>query len=176
MPACNTFFRRVRSLHRRGLPPTRSRLVMGRFGASIVSAGMAISMLVTLNGTIMSGARVPYAVARDGYFFSALAEVHPRFHTPSVAIVVQAVLVDHAPAARRKFPPALFSGHFCRMALLHDRRQHRLRLPLARSQCSPGLIACSDIRLSRAVFIAVAAALLAYTFWGNSRTLGMDYS
>src|SRR5260370_36310090 len=48
-------------------------LVMGRFGASIVSAGMAISMLVTLNGTIMSGARVPYAVARDGYYFSALA-------------------------------------------------------------------------------------------------------
>ena len=67
-------------------------LVMGRMGASIVSAGMAISMLVTLNGTIMSGARVPFAVARDGYFFSALAEVHPRFHTPSVAIVVQAVL------------------------------------------------------------------------------------
>ena len=67
-------------------------LVMGRMGASIVSAGMALSMLVTLNGTIMSGARVPFAVARDGYFFRALAEVHPRFHTPSVAIAVQAVL------------------------------------------------------------------------------------
>ncbi|MGA2871645.1 MAG: amino acid permease, partial [Verrucomicrobiota bacterium] len=67
-------------------------LVMGSLGASIVSAGMAISMLVTLNGTIMSGARVPFAVARDGYFFSALAEVHPRFHTPTGAIVLQAVL------------------------------------------------------------------------------------
>ena len=67
-------------------------LVLGSFGASIVSAGMAISMLVTLNGTTMSGARVPFAVARDRYFFSALAEVHPRFHTPSTAIIVQAVL------------------------------------------------------------------------------------
>src|ERR1700681_1546529 len=67
-------------------------LVLGRAGASLVSAGMAVSMLVTLNGTIMSGARVPFAMARDGYFFKALAEVHPRFHTPSVAIVVQAVL------------------------------------------------------------------------------------
>jgi len=67
-------------------------LVMGRTGASLVSLGMALSMLVTLNGTIMSGARVPFAVARDGYFFRALAEVHPRFHTPSVAIAVQAVL------------------------------------------------------------------------------------
>ena len=67
-------------------------LVWGTLGASAVSAAMAVSMLVTLNGTIMSGARVPFAVARDGYFFSALAEVHPRFHTPSVAIVVQAAL------------------------------------------------------------------------------------
>ena len=64
-------------------------LVLGRAGASFVSAGMAVSMLVTLNGTIMSGARVPFAMARDGYFFTAIAEVHPRFHTPSVAIMVQ---------------------------------------------------------------------------------------
>jgi APA family basic amino acid/polyamine antiporter len=67
-------------------------LVWGTLGASVVSGAMAISMLVTLNGTIMSGARVPFAVARDRYFFSALAEVHPRFHTPSVAIIVQAAL------------------------------------------------------------------------------------
>jgi len=67
-------------------------LVVGRVGAGVVSAGMALSMLVTLNGTVMSGARVPFAVARDGYFFHTLAKVHPRFHTPSVAIVVQAAL------------------------------------------------------------------------------------
>lgn len=67
-------------------------VVLGSLGASIVSAGMALSMLVAMNGTVMSGARVPFAVARDRYFFSALAEVHPRFHTPSVAIIVQAVL------------------------------------------------------------------------------------
>jgi APA family basic amino acid/polyamine antiporter len=67
-------------------------LVLGRLGAGIVSAGMALSMLVTLNGTSMSGARVPFAVARDGYFFSALARVHPKFHTPSTSIVVQTIL------------------------------------------------------------------------------------
>ena len=67
-------------------------LVLGGWGARIVSLGMALSMLVTLNGTIMSGARVSFAVARDGYFFRALADVHPRFHTPSIALVVQAAL------------------------------------------------------------------------------------
>ncbi|HET9407882.1 MAG TPA: amino acid permease [Candidatus Sulfotelmatobacter sp.] len=66
--------------------------VMGHKGANLVSLGMALSMLVTLNGTTMSGARVPYAMARDRYFFRALAEVHSRFHTPSVAIIVQAIL------------------------------------------------------------------------------------
>ena len=64
-------------------------IAVGLWGAAIVSAGMALSMLVTLNGTIMSGARVPFAMARDGYFFKAMAEVHPRFHTPSVALLVQ---------------------------------------------------------------------------------------
>jgi len=67
-------------------------LVLGRTGASLVSAAMAISMLATLNGTIMSGARVPFAMARDGYFFKSLAEVHLRFRTPSVAIIVQCAL------------------------------------------------------------------------------------
>lgn len=67
-------------------------LVFGGLGAALVSAAVALSMLVTLNGTTMSGARVPFAVARDGYFFHALAKVHPRFHTPSTSIIVQAIL------------------------------------------------------------------------------------
>jgi APA family basic amino acid/polyamine antiporter len=69
-----------------------TQIALGRAGALLVSAGMALSMLVTLNGTIMSGGRIPFALARDGYFFKALAEVHPRFHTPALAIVVQAIL------------------------------------------------------------------------------------
>jgi len=64
-------------------------LVLGGLGASVVSAGMALSMLVTLNGTTMSGARVPFAAARDGYFFPSVARVHPRFLTPSTAILLQ---------------------------------------------------------------------------------------
>ncbi|MBV9437173.1 MAG: amino acid permease [Acidobacteria bacterium] len=68
------------------------RLAVGAAGAMIVSAGMALSMLVGLNGTVMSGGRVPFAVARDGYFFHALAKVHPRFLTPGNALIVQAAL------------------------------------------------------------------------------------
>jgi len=69
-----------------------TQIAIGSLGAALVSAGMAFSMFVTLNGTIMSGGRVPFAVARDGYFFKKLAAVHPRFHTPALAIVVQAIM------------------------------------------------------------------------------------
>ena len=68
------------------------RLAWGVFGAGLVSAGMALSMLVTLNGSTLTGARIPFALSRDGYFIDALAKVHPRFHTPSTALLVQGIL------------------------------------------------------------------------------------
>ena len=134
-------------------------LVMGRIGASIVSAGMAISMLVTLNGTIMSGARVPFAVARDGYFFSALADVHPRFHTPSVAIVFQAVLsivlLLLGGNFRQLFSLAIFAEWLFYMIAGSTVFVFRWRDPKLR-----GLIACSVILLCRRCSLLVAAVLL----------------
>ena len=145
-------------------------LVMGRMGAGIVSAGMALSMLVTLNGTIMSGARVPYAVARDGYFFRALAEVHPRFHTPSMALAVQAalsiVLLLLGANFRQLFSLAIFAEWLFYMISGSTVFVFRRREPQA-------------VRPYRmwgypvvpALFVAVAAALLCYTFrndWPNS--------
>jgi APA family basic amino acid/polyamine antiporter len=59
---------------------------------TVLTAGMAIGILVGLNGTIMSGARVPYAAARDRLFFRALAAVHPRFQSPANSLVVQGLL------------------------------------------------------------------------------------
>jgi basic amino acid/polyamine antiporter, APA family len=57
-------------------------------GAAAVSIAAMISIFAALNGSILSGARVPYAAARDGYFFSAVARVHPDHHTPGVSIIV----------------------------------------------------------------------------------------
>ena len=57
-------------------------------GAAAVSIAAMISIFAALNGSILSGARVPYAAARDGYFFSAVARVHPQHHTPGVSIIV----------------------------------------------------------------------------------------
>jgi APA family basic amino acid/polyamine antiporter len=145
-------------------------LVMGRMGASIVSAGMAISMLVTLNGTIMSGARIPYAVARDGYFFSALADVHPRFHTPSVAIVLQAVLsivlLLLGGNFRQLFSLTIFAEWLFYMIAGSTVFVFRWRDPQAARPYR-----MFGYPVVPALFVIVAAVLLCYTFrgeWPNS--------
>jgi basic amino acid/polyamine antiporter, APA family len=141
-------------------------LILGPLGAGIVSAGMALSMLVTLNGTIMSGARVPFAMARDGYFFKALAEVHPRFHTPSVAIVVQAVLsillLLLGANFRQLFSLAIFAEWLFYMIAASTVFVFRWKEPnAARPYRMWGY------PVVPAVFVVVAAALLGYTFWND---------
>ena len=63
---------------------------LGRGGATFVVVGVLISTFATLNGSILSGSRIPYAQARDGLFPQALARLSPRFHTPAGAILAQA--------------------------------------------------------------------------------------
>lgn len=62
--------------------------VQGPAGAAAVSVAAMISIFAALNGSILSGARVPYAAARDGLFFKSAARVHPAFHTPGVSIMM----------------------------------------------------------------------------------------
>ena len=56
-------------------------------------------------------------------------EVHPRFHTPSLALIVQAVMALFCSWGAESFRDFIESGDLLRMALLHDRRQHDLCLP-----------------------------------------------
>lgn len=69
-----------------------ARRFLGKAGGAFVAVGVMISAFATLNGSILSGSRVPYAQARDGLFPKALADVHPRFRTPAVAIMAQACI------------------------------------------------------------------------------------
>jgi APA family basic amino acid/polyamine antiporter len=64
------------------------RRVAGQNGADAVSIAAMISIFAALNGSILSGSRVPYAMAFDGFFFSPLASVNERYRTPGVAILL----------------------------------------------------------------------------------------
>jgi basic amino acid/polyamine antiporter, APA family len=63
------------------------RRILGAPGEAAVSIAAMISIFAALNGSILSGSRVPYAAARDGYFFAPVARVHPVHRTPSVSIL-----------------------------------------------------------------------------------------
>lgn len=64
------------------------RHVLGGGGAGAVSIAAMVSIFAALNGSILSGSRVPYAMARDGLFFRPVAFVHPEYRTPGVSIWV----------------------------------------------------------------------------------------
>ena len=66
----------------------------GHGAAQWVTLAMGVSALGTLNSSILSGARVPYAMARDRRFFRFAASVHPRFRTPGGALIFQAALAS----------------------------------------------------------------------------------
>ncbi len=66
--------------------------VAGHSAALWITIAMAISALGSMNSSVLSGARVPYAMARDKIFFKIADGIHPKFRTPARALVFQCVL------------------------------------------------------------------------------------
>jgi APA family basic amino acid/polyamine antiporter len=58
-------------------------------GGTIIAIAIMVSTFGAVNGTIMMSARVPYAMSKDGLFFRTLKNVHPKFNTPSKALLFQ---------------------------------------------------------------------------------------
>jgi len=67
-------------------------VLFGTAGAAVFSAVVIASVLGSLVAYMMVSPRLYYAMARDGLFFRSVAAVHPKFETPYVAIVIQAIL------------------------------------------------------------------------------------
>jgi basic amino acid/polyamine antiporter, APA family len=66
--------------------------VVGNVGVKLVSLAVMISAFGTLNGSIMTGPRIFFAMAEEGLFFKKVAAVHPRRKTPYVAIWLAAAM------------------------------------------------------------------------------------
>ncbi|OLB51501.1 MAG: hypothetical protein AUI08_02930 [Gemmatimonadetes bacterium 13_2_20CM_2_65_7] len=69
-----------------------AQVTMGAAGAAIVAGAIMLSTLGANNGIILTAARIPYAMARQGLFFRSQGWVHPRFATPTVALLTQGVI------------------------------------------------------------------------------------
>jgi APA family basic amino acid/polyamine antiporter len=66
--------------------------LIGPAGVTFIALTVMLSTLGTLNGSILTNPRVFFAMAADGLLFRKIADVHPRFKTPYVAIALTAAL------------------------------------------------------------------------------------
>ena len=66
--------------------------IMGNTGLAFISIAILISAFGCVNGLVLAGARVVYAMARDGLFFPSGAAIHPVYRTPSRALVIQGIV------------------------------------------------------------------------------------
>ncbi len=141
-------------------------IVAGPRGAGFVAAAMALSIFVTLNGTVMSGARVPFAAARDRLFFHQFAHIHPRFQSPSTSLVVQGialhVLLLFLSQFQQHFELAVFAEWLFYMltttTVFYYRHQHPDRARPYRVWGYPVL---------PAIFVLCATAVLLWSYLGN---------
>ena len=65
--------------------------IFGPVGAQIMAIAILISTFGCNNGLILAGARVYYAMAKNGLFFRSAGELHPKYHTPAHSLVMQCV-------------------------------------------------------------------------------------
>jgi APA family basic amino acid/polyamine antiporter len=61
---------------------------LGSSGGQVVAIAAMISIIAAINGSILSGSRVPFAMAADGVFIRKLAEIHPQYASPHVSVIV----------------------------------------------------------------------------------------
>lgn len=63
----------------------------GASGAVLMAIAILVSTFGCSNGLILAGARIYYAMAKDGLFFRSTGKLHPRYKTPTVSLIVQAI-------------------------------------------------------------------------------------
>jgi APA family basic amino acid/polyamine antiporter len=84
-----------------------ARALFGGLGGTLVSIFVLVSVLGTLNATVLVGPRIVYAMALDGLFVKRVGRVHAGFQTPGIAIAVQAIVSIALVLFLETFPRAL---------------------------------------------------------------------
>jgi APA family basic amino acid/polyamine antiporter len=144
--------------------PVATKAALQSFGSAAVamlSIAFVFSALGAMNGTILTGARVPYAMARDGLMWSRLGEANARTHTPVVSTVIQGIWACVLAAAGTfdqltnciVFSSWIFYA-LAAFSLFHFRRT--LPAPAYRTPAFPW---------PPVIFIACALLLIVNTFW-----------
>ena len=152
-------------------------LLFGNVGDFLITLGIAVSTFGFLNLTMLAPTRVYYAMARDGLFPERVARLHPRFDTPSVAIVIQtlwaivlvmtgsyAQLVDYVVSVDWIFFGAAGASLFV----------FRRKLPL--SERDAGVFATPLYPVVPALFVAVSVLIVGSVVWTSPVRSGIGFA
>ncbi len=134
--------------------------------AKLVALAIMVSTFSAANSIQLTAPRVYYAMAADGLFFKKLSEIHPRFRTPALAIVIGAVwsaaLVLGGGTFQKLFTYVIFSGWIFYGLAAACVFVYRKREPNAeRPYRVPGY------PWTPALFVLAAAALVANTIYST---------
>ncbi len=73
---------------------TVAELVLGNFGKVFIVIAILISTFGCINGIILLSARLYYSMAKDRLFFEGMGKIHPKYETPSTALVYQCIFAS----------------------------------------------------------------------------------
>jgi APA family basic amino acid/polyamine antiporter len=147
------------------------RTVMGPIGGAVMAAGIMVSTIGFVNSGILSAPRMLQAMAGDGLFFRFAARLHPKYHTPTGGIVIQAVwaialvlsgtygqLLDYV-----VFGDWIFFGLIVATLFGYHRRDRTRGSEIPQTYRAPGY------PFLPALFVAIAAFVVASAIWSNPR-------
>lgn len=137
--------------------------LMAHSGGAFVAVAIMVSAVATLNASILSGARVPFAMAHDRLFFRALAHVHPQHRTPDVSLLIQALFAmgfSLTGTYQTLYTLTIFAEWLFYMLAVAS-------LFVFRRRGERGPYSGSGYPVLPGIFIVLAAVLLCLTFWQN---------
>jgi amino acid transporter len=147
--------------------------IFGPPGAAAIAGLVVLSTFGSLNGAMMTGPRIFYAMAADGLFFRPIAAVHPRYRTPWAAIGFSAALgilyVSVRPFERLAgdFVLGIWPFYALAVAAVFRLRHSRPALPRPyRARGYPWI---------PGVFLAASVALLANALVRQTATTALDF-
>jgi APA family basic amino acid/polyamine antiporter len=157
--------------------------LVGSIGAVIITLGALLSMAGTNSGTMLEGSRMLYALSLGRERIKALAYVHPRFRTPTVALIIHALVAlglalggTFAKLALMSAVARLTTYLFTCAALPRLRRlggsfRNPLIIPILGTLVSLWLLTTMDLPKAITLLIALAAGALLYLVAGPAKDI-----
>ncbi len=144
--------------------------LIGGVGAGAVTLIILISTLGSTHGSIISGARVSFAQAREGLMFRSLAAIHPTFATPHVSLLVQLALAIVAVLYCKTFE-SLTGGFVFTMWIFYGLAGAAIFILRARLPDAPRAYRCWGYPLVPLLFVLTAAGMTLLSIYQALRPL-----